>query len=228
MSERLSGTPDYPIVLNLSDRLVVIVGAGPVGQRKLQGVLNAGARIRMIDPILPEETDNPQLEYLSRTFRAGDLQGAALVFACTSDPHINQSIAEAAENLSIWCCRSDRAEHSDFILPAVLQRGNLLLSVSTGGGSPALSALLRDKLAETVSDSWGIAVEIIAAIRRKWLTEPTEVQYNQEVLRNLMDRELIPLIAHKEIKKIDQLLLTRFGPGFSLDELQVQIGKGRP
>ena len=91
-----------------------------------------------------------------------------------------------------------------------------------------MSALIRDDLAGQVPESWGKAVEIIAAIRRKWLTEQTEVQYNQEVLRNLLDQELIYLITHNKLKKINQLLLTQFGPGYSLEELQVQIAKEAP
>jgi hypothetical protein len=55
------------------------------------------------------------------------------------------------------------------------------------------------------------------------LTEPTGIQYNQEVLHNLLDKELISLIAHEQVEKIDQLLLSQFGPGYRLSDLQVQI-----
>jgi siroheme synthase (precorrin-2 oxidase/ferrochelatase) len=89
-----------------------------------------------------------------------------------------------------------------------------------------MAALLRDEIAGQVPDSWGKAVEIVAAVRRKWLTEATEVQYNQAVLRQLLDQQLIPLITQKKVKKIDQLLLSQFGPGFSLAELQVRITEG--
>lgn len=217
---------DYPIVLHLAGRLTVIVGGGRVGKRKLQGVLKAGARVKVIDPSTPGEPKNENVEYVQRRYRRGDLAGAHLVFSCTDDPETNRAVAEEAEKLSIWCSRSDQPQQSDFSLPAVLRRGDLTVAVSTGGGSPAMAALLRNEIAEMVPDSWGKAVEIIAAIRRKWLTEPTEVQYNQEVLRNLLDKELIPLISRKQIKKIDQLLLTQFGPGFSLSELHVQITEG--
>lgn len=217
---------DYPIVLQLAGRLTVIVGGGRVGNRKLQGVLNAGARAKVIDPKASGKSENENIEYVQRSYRRGDLAGADLVFACTDDPETNRAVAEEAEKLSIWCSQSDQPQHSDFSLPAVLRRGDLTVAVSTGGGSPAMAALLRDEIAEAVPDSWGKAVEIIAAIRRKWLTEHTEVQYNQEVLRNLLDKELIPLISRKQIKKIDQLLLSQFGPGFSLAELQVQITEG--
>lgn len=218
-----STTSDYPIVLQLTGRLVVIVGAGQVGSRKLEGVLNAGARARVIDPAVPGDPTDAKVEYLQRPYQGGDLVGADLVFVCTNDPTINQSVANEAAKLSIWCCRSDRSRRTDFTLPAILRRGDLTITVSTGGGSPAMAALLRNKISEKVPDSWGIAVEIIAAIRRKWLTEHSEFQYNQEILHNLLDQELIPLIAHKKVKKIDQLLLSQFGPGFSLAELQVQI-----
>lgn len=214
---------DYPVILQLAGRLVVIVGAGQVGQRKLKGVINTGARVRVIDPAITGESPDTRIEYLQRPYQKGDLAGADLIFICTNNPTINQSVAEDAKKLSIWCCRSDRTSGTDFTLPAVLRRKDLTVSVSTGGGSPGLAALLRDDLSEKIPDSWGIAIEIIAAIRRKWLTERSEVQYNQEVLHYLLDQELMLLITHKKVKKIDQLLLSQFGPGFSLKELQVQI-----
>ena len=219
-------TPDYPVVLKLAGRLVVIVGAGPVGRRKLQGVLEAGARVRVIDPAAADTPADPRVDYLRRPYRSGDLAGAELVFICTADQTLNQSVADEAERRSIWCCRSDRPKRGDFTVPAVLRRGGLTVAVSTGGGSPAMAALLRDEIAGQVPDSWGKAVEIVAAVRRKWLTEATEVQYNQAVLRQLLDRQLIPLITQKKVKKIDQLLLSQFGPGFSLAELQVRITEG--
>jgi len=220
-------TSEYPINLRLTDRLVVIVGAGRVGSRKLQGVLAAGAAARLVDPT-PVAGSDPRVEHRQHPFRSGDLQDAALVFACTDNPAVNQQVAAEAARLSIWCCRADAPQEADFSLPALLRRGGLTIAVATGGSSPALAAVLRDQLAELVPPSWGKAVELVAAIRRKWLTEPSEVQYNQEVLRNLLDRELIPLIAHGQIKKIDRLLQSRFGPGFTLAELQIQLDEGAP
>ncbi|HKJ04997.1 MAG TPA: bifunctional precorrin-2 dehydrogenase/sirohydrochlorin ferrochelatase [Geopsychrobacteraceae bacterium] len=225
MQECLSTNIDYPVTLRLAGQLVVIVGAGRVGSRKLNGLSGTGARIKVIDPSVPTTPHIAEVEHLQRPYQPGDLAGADLVFICTDSPTINQSVADEAKRLSIWSCRSDLPRHSEFSVPAVLRRGELTIAVSTGGRSPALAALMRDHIAEQVPDSWGKAVEIIAAIRRKWLTEQTEVQYNQEVLRNLIDRELIHLIAGNKLNKIDQLLLAQFGPGFSLAELQVQISK---
>jgi precorrin-2 dehydrogenase/sirohydrochlorin ferrochelatase len=221
-------TADYPVALHLSGRLVVIVGAGQVGKRKLRGVAPTGARIKIIDPAGTEIHPATRTDYLQREYRPGDLSGAELVFICTDDPVVNQQVADEAAALSIWYCRSDQPRRGSLTVPAVLRRENLTVAVSTGGGSPALAALFRDRIAEMVPDSWGKAVEIIAAVRRKWLTEQTEVKYNQEVLRKLLDQELVPLIAHKQIKKIDQLLLSQFGAGFTLSELRVKIDEGAP
>ncbi|MDT8421504.1 MAG: bifunctional precorrin-2 dehydrogenase/sirohydrochlorin ferrochelatase [Desulfuromonadales bacterium] len=221
-------TAGYPVTLQLAGRLVVIVGAGQVGKRKLQGLAQSGARIKIIDPAASGIAPGEKTDCLQRPYRSGDLTGADLVFICTDDPVVNQQAADEAAALSIWYCRSDQPRQGNFTVPAVLRRENLTVSVSTGGGSPAMAALFRDRIAEMVPDSWGKAVDIIAAVRRKWLTEQTEVKYNQEVLCNLLDRELIPLIAHKQIKKIDQLLQSQFGPGFTLSELQVQIDEGAP
>jgi len=228
MHEESNKTSDYPVTLRLAGQQVVIVGHGRVGARKLSGLLDTGAQIKVIDPAAAVTSNQSQVKYLQRPYRSGDLTGARLVFACTDNSTVNQAIADEAEQLSICYCRSDQPQDSTFTLPAILRRGELTIAVATGGGSPAMSALIRDDLAGQVPESWGKAVEIIAAIRRKWLTEQTEVQYNQEVLRNLLDQELIYLITHNKLKKINQLLLTQFGPGYSLEELQVQIAKEAP
>lgn len=226
MSTTKSCSADYPVVLDLKERQVTVIGAGQVGQRKIRGLLKAGARVRIIDPAPIENLDTDRLEHIQREYRSGDLAGSILVFICSNNPSVNQQAADEATDRSIWYNRSDSAAATAFTLPAVLRRGQLTIAVSTGGGSPAMASLIRDKIAENIPDSWGKAVEIIAAIRRKWLTEETEVQYNQEVLRYLLDKELLPLITHGQVENIDRLLLSRFGPGYSLDELQVQPIKG--
>jgi len=213
----------YPVVLNLTGRTVIIVGAGQVGQRKLHGALAAGARVTIIDPQKLKLAPDVHIEQIQRPYRSGDLAGAHLVFICTNSEGSNAAAAREARQLGIWACRCDRSEQSDFFLPAVLQRGPLTVAVSTSATSPAMSGLLRDQLSGTVDDSWGTAVSLIAAIRRKWLTEPAGVQYNQEVLRNLLNQELIPLISGGQLEDIDQLLLNQFGKGYSLSDLQVDI-----
>ena len=222
-----AGQFDYPVMLKLCDRLVVVVGAGRVGQRKISRLLQVGARVRVVDPCLKDKPyPAAAVESLGRGFESIDLRGALLVFACTDSSSVNQRVAEEAERQRILCCRTERPFAGDFILPAVLNRGRMTVAVSTGGSSPALAAEVRDCLAETVTDSWGVSLEVVAGIRRKWLTEKIDDQYNQQVLRQFWAERLLPLIEQGKMSEIDQLLIEAFGAEYSLELLQVQLPEG--
>ena len=220
---------DYPIILNLRARLVVVVGAGVVGRRKLAGLLQSGAQVRLVDPCLAgQSSPDAAVEAIARKFQAGDLAGAALVFACTDQSEVNQAVVAEARRRGIFCSSSQQPARGDFALPAVHRRGPLTIAVSTGGASPALAAQLRDQLAEQLPDSWGVGVEIIAAVRRKWLTEKSQSQYTQQVLRKFWEEKLIPVLEQGNAEAVDQLLRETFGENFSLVKLQVQLPEGMP
>ncbi len=220
---------DYPVFLNLKSRLVVLVGAGAVGRRKLAGLLRCGAQVKLIDPCLAGQSSPAAgVETIPRGFETGDLAGAALVFACTDRPEVNRTVIEEARRHGILCSCSEQPSQADFALPALLRRGPLAIAVSTGGGSPALAAQLRDHLAEQLPDSWGLGVEIIAAVRRKGLTEEPLKKYNQQVLRNFWEEQLIPALEQETAEAVDRLLQETFGKEFSLAQLLIQLPEGMP
>lgn len=220
---------DYPVFLNLKSRLVVLVGAGTVGRRKLAGLLHCGAQVTLIDPCLAGHSSPAAgVKTVPRGFEAGDLAGAVLVFACTDQVEVNRAVLEEARRCGILCSCSEQSSQADFALPAVLRRGPLAVAVSTGGGSPALAGQLRDRLAEQLPDSWGLGVEIIAAVRRKGLTEEPLKKYNQRVLRNFWEEQLIPALEQGTAEAVDLLLQETFGKEFSLAQLQIQLPEGMP
>lgn len=218
---------NYPVTLDLCGRLAIVVGAGSVGQRKLQRLLQAGARVRLVDPVLDSR---PYLaaavESIGRGFQATDLHGGQLVFACTDSPRVNQQVAEEARNQGLLCCRADQPSEGDFAVPAVLQRGHLTVAVSTGGGSPMLAVEIRNRLAEQVPECWGFSLAIFSKIRRKLLTDKIDDKYTQEVLRSFWADRLLPLVEQGKLSEIDQLLKETFGSEFSLEQLQVQLPEG--
>jgi len=216
--------PDYPLQLNLQQRLCVVVGAGSVGLRKVEGLLAAGARVRLVSAALPEILP-PALELVARPYRQGDLAGALLAFAATDDPQVNAAVAAEARAAGILVNRADDPAAGDFALPAVLRRGELTLTVATGGGSPALAALLREELAHQFGDEWAEVVELLAALRRKRLTVPPKGEYNREILRRLLRGGLPGLLAARDAAGADRLLGEIVGE--SLETLGIRLSKGR-
>ncbi|HUK81322.1 MAG TPA: bifunctional precorrin-2 dehydrogenase/sirohydrochlorin ferrochelatase [Verrucomicrobiae bacterium] len=134
----------YPLFLNLTDQLVIVIGAGAVGARKIRSLLAVGARVTVISPHaarLPEG-----VRWLRRRYRQGDLRGARLVVAATDDLAVNERVCAEAKRrkLLVNCVAPPSA--GNFIVPAVARRGRLTIAVSTGGASPALAKRLRRDL----------------------------------------------------------------------------------
>jgi precorrin-2 dehydrogenase/sirohydrochlorin ferrochelatase len=218
--------PDYPILLNLENRLCVVVGGGAVGLRKVRSLLRVGARVRLIAPA-PEapEGDLENVEVVRRAYRRGDLKGVFLAFAATDDREVNAAVLREAREKGVLVNMADAPTDGDFTLPALLRRGDLTVGVSTGGKSPALAALVRDHLSGALGPEWAAVLEIASALRRKRLTVEMETEYNQAILRRLLDGGLPALIAGRNGAGIDHLLETLFGEGFSLAELGIHLPK---
>lgn len=219
--------PCYPVNLNLENRLCVVVGGGPVGCRKVDGLLAAGARVRLIAPrvasLLPEAVAVER-----RAFRTGDLAGALLAFAATDDPQVNAAVVAEAAAEGVLVCRADAPLEGDFTLPALLRRGALTLGVATAGESPALAATVRDLLAHQYGPEWSAVASIAAALRRKRLTLQDDTEYNSEILRRLLREGLPALLAAGDAATVDRLLAEAAGPGATLAALGVRLSKGEP
>lgn len=199
----------YPLVLELRDRLVVVVGGGPVGRRKVGGLLEAGARVRLVsrDPVPPACWGEP-VELHLRAFHPADLDGAVLAFAATGDPQCDHAVLLAARERNIPANLAADPAHGDFIVPAVCRRGDLLLAVATSGRAPALAGLIRDRVAAGFGAEWAQLVEIATRLRTEKLTDCDEAVYSFKVLADLLDAGLVDLLARREYGEID-LLLTR-------------------
>jgi precorrin-2 dehydrogenase/sirohydrochlorin ferrochelatase len=140
-------------MLDLSDRLCLVVGGGMVGTRKTRGLLAAGARVRLVAPHCSAElrhlAELGRLEWRPKAYSTDDLEGATLVFAATADRALNASVAGEARRRAVLANLADDPVESDFQLPAVVERAGLTMAISTGGSSPAFARRLREQL-----DAW--------------------------------------------------------------------------
>jgi len=217
---------DFPLNFRLSGRLCVVVGGGAVGQRKAEQLLAAGAPVRLIDPALPAESLAGQVEHWNRTYREGDLEGGCLAFAATDDSAVNRAVAAEARRRGIPVNVADDPELCDFTLPACRRLGGISLAVGTGGGSPALAALLADHLADQTGPGWPLMLELATALRAWQLTHPDKPAYNQSILRQMIEAGIVSLLAEGRQSAVDQLLQQYCGPGCSLATLKIQLSQG--
>lgn len=152
-----------PIHLELTGVALLVVGAGPVGRRRVLAALDAGARVRWVAPDVPLEGP-ASVEARARAFLPDDLLNTRLVFAC-ADAQTNEAVVRAARLAGVWVCRADRPAAGDFVLPARIRRGALSLGLATGGVSPAATAVLRQRLEALLPARWGTFVEVMGAAR---------------------------------------------------------------
>jgi precorrin-2 dehydrogenase/sirohydrochlorin ferrochelatase len=205
----------------------VVIGGGPVAIRKVRGLREAGARVRLIASELAVPAGElADVEAVIRPYRAGDLQEAFVAFAATNDRMVNAAVVREARQRGVLVSVVDAPDEGDFTLPALLRRGDLTVSVATGGGSPALAALLRDRLADQLGPEWATVLEIAAALRQKRLTLQGKTEYNQAILRRLLEGGLPDLIADGDASAVDRLLQSLFGEGSTLAQLGIRLAKG--
>lgn len=148
-----TGASDYPIILTKPAHFpAVVIGGGNVGERKVRGLLAAGAPVRLISPTATTQliawAEEGRLVWERRTYQPGDLNGARLVFAATNDRAVNARIAAAAIAAGALCNVADNPTEGDFHVPAVHRSGGVTITVSSTGSAPTRAAALRDAIAD--------------------------------------------------------------------------------
>src|SRR5687767_5605391 len=139
----------FPIFVKLEGRPVLLVGAGPVAESKVTGLLSAGALVTVVapkaTPRIVELAQRQILEWHQREFHASDLDGATLVVAAVPK-EVARAVYDEARTRGVLCNSVDDIENCDFFYPAVVNRGDLQIAISTAGHSPALAQHLRIQL----------------------------------------------------------------------------------
>jgi siroheme synthase-like protein len=161
----------YPIFLEMKDRRCVVIGGGAVAERKAEGLVAVGANVTVIAPGITDGLKGllkqGAIRHVAREYQAGDRAGYDLVFVATDNSEINAAVSNEARCLRIWVNSADDPDHCDFILPAVIRRGDLAVAVSTGGVSPAVTRAVREELDEYFNADYARFVQIAGEVRRE-------------------------------------------------------------
>jgi precorrin-2 dehydrogenase/sirohydrochlorin ferrochelatase len=149
-------TDYYPLFMNIKDKLAVVVGGGTVAYRKVQTLLDYQARVRLVSPqVIPPLmllVDDQRCSWSLKEYSLTDLEGAALVFACTDKEDVNNQVALDAEAASCPVNVVSDPEKCSFIVPSIFNNGDLSIAVSTAGSSPFVAQQIRMQLEEQYGD----------------------------------------------------------------------------
>jgi precorrin-2 dehydrogenase/sirohydrochlorin ferrochelatase len=213
----------FPIQLDIRGRLCLVVGGGRVGTRKAKSLIACGGRVTVVSPTATAElrglADAGVLTLLQREYGRDDLLGMFLVMGATDDETLNRRIRSEAEHQKVLCNIADRPEQCDFILPAVVQRGDLVVTVSTSGRSPALAKKLRQDLQVRFGDEYAVFLDLMGAIRKRLLAEAHAPEAHKPIFERLVHSDILAWIREGRRNDIDRLLAEVLGDGWRADDL---------
>jgi siroheme synthase-like protein len=166
-----AGITGYPVSLVVDGRRCVVVGAGRIAARKIDALLSAGAQVQVvavsIGPDVRALAENGRLSFTERAFEPADLDGAWLATAATGDPNVDGSVYRAGEERRIWVNAADDPASCSFTLMSVVRRGDLVVTIGTGGRSPALATWLRTRLETELGPEYATLLEVLSEAREE-------------------------------------------------------------
>jgi precorrin-2 dehydrogenase / sirohydrochlorin ferrochelatase len=155
----------YPVNLIVTGKPCLVVGGGAVAARKIAGLQACGADVRVIATRAGEEVRATGAVIDERPYRRGDVAGYRLVVAATDDPATNRAVFEDGEAAGIWVNSADDPASCSFTLPSVVRRGPIMVTVSTGGRSPALASWLRAHFEDELGPEYEVLLDLLSAAR---------------------------------------------------------------
>jgi len=211
----------YPIFVELKDIPCVVVGGGPEAQRKVEGLLGAGAKVTVVSPELTKSlqkmlTDD-DIECVKREYQEGDIDPYHIVMVATDDGAVNNEISAEGRRKRIWVNAADDIPNCDFILPAVIRRGAITLAASTGGASPALARRLREELEAYLTEEMPALADLLKEVRGDLRSR--SIVPDAEVWQEAIDEELRVLLAQRKYRQAKVRLLTSLGEEGLVPEL---------
>ena len=201
----------YPAFINLQGKRVVVVGGGKVAERKVLTLINAGAAITVISPLLTKrlwkEKEAGHIRHLPRTYRKGDLKDSFIVIAATDSPEVNSRIAGDAPGLLNVV---DVPSECNFIAPSVVKRGPLVFAISTGGTSPAFAKAVRKDIEKSYGKVFSGYLGFVKALRSRAMQEIVDKAAREKFLKSLASGDILDTLRTKGLNVVKQSVMARF------------------
>ncbi|ARF17259.1 precorrin-2 dehydrogenase/sirohydrochlorin ferrochelatase family protein [Sporosarcina ureae] len=203
----------FPLLMNVDYKKVVIIGGGHVASQKIEALLPTKAMITVVSPSVTEKVQryvgDGLVTWKEKAFESADLDDASLVFAVTNDVEVNNAVEEATQHWQLLS-RADAKGRVDFINPAVVRRGEFVVTVSTSGASPGLTRKVKTDLAEQFGDHYASYVSFLRKARQQVL-QVFHGETKKQVLAELLDPKLLEWMEQGEDQKCEEWLQQRIG-----------------
>ena len=183
----------FPMFMKLAGKQCLVVGAGKVGEPKIGGIIDTGARIHVVaiaaSDQVREWAEAGKIDLEVRGFTSADLDGKFLAVVATASRSLNELVYREAQQRGVLCNVVDVPDLCDFFYPAVVRRGDLQIAISTAGQSPSLAQKLRQQLERQFGEGYAAWVEQLGATRQLVLASDLDKETKLELLHSLASRE---------------------------------------
>jgi len=213
----------YPIYLDVQNRHCLVVGGGCVVIRKVLTLLECSAAVTVVSPVVHEKlqalSNKGKIALEIRTFQPSDINGKFLVIGATDNQMLNQQIHTVAERLGVLCNIADQPDACNFILPSIVNKGDLVIAISTSGKSPAFAKKLRQDFEKQFGSEYADFLKLMGAIRKKLLAKDHKPEVHKPLFEQLITRGLVEMIKDRKNRDINLLLHELLGEGYIFEEL---------
>lgn len=196
----------YPVNLALENKRCLVAGAGKVAERKVKRLLEYGAKVLVISPKITPGLNalakKKKIIFENRRIKLSDLNGACLVIAATADRKLNSAIASYCRNKGILINVVDSPKDCNFILPSIIRRGALTISISTDGVSPALAKKIRQELEARFGPEYAKLLRIMKVIRTQALKKIKNSASRRVFFQKALEPEILNLLKKNKEKQV--------------------------
>jgi precorrin-2 dehydrogenase/sirohydrochlorin ferrochelatase len=203
----------YPAYLDIKGKRCLVIGGGEVAERKVNSLLKCGAEVSIVSPDLTrrlkELNSKGKIKFLKGKFKEKYLKDIFLVIGATDNSNVNFKVYESANKKNILVNIVDSPELCNFIVPSIIERGDLTIAISTGGKSPALAKKLRKELEDRYGFEYAKFLNLMGNLRKRISSQIMDKRKREEIYKKLVNSDIIDLIkngngesARKRVEKI--------------------------
>jgi precorrin-2 dehydrogenase/sirohydrochlorin ferrochelatase len=212
----------YPIFIDLKGKTALVVGGGNVAERKIEVLLDCGAKINIVSNELTDKLKNLVevygIRHLNEEFSKKHLEGVFLVIAATDDKQLNHKISKIAKKMGLLINAVDQLPDCNFIVPSIVKRGDLLIAISTSGKSPALAQKIRKQLDTQFGSEYEDFLVLMGRVRKEILTKGLSQEENSRFFHEIVESDVLDALLRDDMKRVESTLRRILPEDVALEE----------
>jgi precorrin-2 dehydrogenase/sirohydrochlorin ferrochelatase len=212
----------YPVYLDITNKRCIVVGGGDVAERKAERLLDFGARVTVVGktltPLLETMKKEGRIEHINADYDKAYIGDAFMVIGATDRDDINARISLDGKNKGILVNIVDDPGKCDFILPSIVQQGDLSIAISTGGKSPALAKKLREKLEKLYGPEYQALLNVLGNLREKVVVRGHSSNENKQLFDAVIDSDILQHIKDKNWEQVKKIIYEITGVEIEVDK----------